>query len=102
MHAFVGKIQSDKILSDGAQMAIFSDFLRAAFSASRVQQISNQDSKFALRPHHVWKYGALSANLECMSEMCCTRLSENTGRKKSLKIAIWAPSHKFVGYNIRN
>jgi len=48
MHAFVGKIQSDKILSDGAQMAIFSDFLRAAFSASRVQQISNQDSKFAL------------------------------------------------------
>jgi len=25
----------------------------------------------------------LSANLECMSEMCCTRLAENTGRKKS-------------------
>ena len=25
----------------------------------------------------------LSANLECMSEMCCTRLTENTGRKKS-------------------
>jgi len=23
----------------------------------------------------------LSANLECMSEMCCTRLVENTGRK---------------------
>ena len=27
----------------------------------------------------------LSANLECMSEMCCTRLAENTGRKKSPK-----------------
>ena len=26
---------------------------------------------------------SLSANLECMSEMCCTRLPDNTGRKKS-------------------
>jgi len=25
---------------------------------------------------------ALSVNLECMSEMCCTRVGENTGRKK--------------------
>jgi len=30
---------------------------------------------------HMWC--GLSANLECMSEMCCTRLTENTGRKKS-------------------
>jgi len=30
---------------------------------------------------HTWC--GLSANLECMSEMCCTRLTENTGRKKS-------------------
>ena len=29
-------------------------------------------------PHMVC---GLSANLECMSEMCCTRLAENTGRK---------------------
>jgi len=29
-------------------------------------------------PHMVWR---LSANLECMSEMCCTRLAENTGHK---------------------
>ena len=28
---------------------------------------------------------SLSANLECMSEMCCTRLAENTGRKKIAK-----------------
>jgi len=27
------------------------------FSASRVQHISDLHSKFALRPHHVWKYG---------------------------------------------
>jgi len=26
---------------------------------------------------HTWI--GLSANLECMSEMCCTRLAENTG-----------------------
>ena len=29
---------------------------------------------------HTWC--GLSANLECRSEMCCTRLAENTGRKK--------------------
>jgi len=32
-------------------------FLRPVFSASRVQQVSDLHSKFALRPHHVWKYG---------------------------------------------
>ena len=44
-------------LCDGAQMAIFVDFLRPAFPASRVQQVSDLHLKFALRPHHVWKYG---------------------------------------------
>ena len=32
-------------------------FLRPVFSASRVQHISDMHSKFALRPHHMWKYG---------------------------------------------
>jgi len=32
---------------------------------------------------HTWC--ALSANLECMSEMCCMRLAENTGRKNYAK-----------------
>jgi len=32
-------------------------FLRPVFPASRVQHISDMHSKFALRPHHVWKYG---------------------------------------------
>jgi len=32
------------------------------------------------------------------SESCCTRLAGNAGRKKSKKIAFWAPSHNFVGY----
>jgi len=34
------------------------DFLRPVFSVSRVQHISDVHSKFALRPHHVWKYGS--------------------------------------------
>ena len=38
----------------------------------------------------------LSANLECRSEMCCMRLAGNTGRKNDVKLAICAPSHKFV------
>jgi len=36
---------------------LFGDFLRAVFSASRAQHVSDLHSKFTLRPHHVWKYG---------------------------------------------
>jgi len=36
---------------------LFGDFLRAVFSASRAQHVSELHSKFTLRPHHVWKYG---------------------------------------------
>jgi len=32
-------------------------FLRPVFSVSRMQQVSDLHLKFALRPHHVWKYG---------------------------------------------
>jgi len=38
-------------------MAIFGDCLRSVFAASRVQYVSDLHLKFALRPHHVWKYG---------------------------------------------
>ena len=38
-------------------LRFFASFLRPVFSASRVQQVSHVHSKFALRPHHVWKYG---------------------------------------------
>ena len=41
-------------LCNGAEMAIF---LHPVFAASRVQQVSDLHSKFALRPHHVPKYG---------------------------------------------
>jgi len=36
---------------------IFGDFLCPAFPESRVQHFSYLDPKFALGPHHVWKYG---------------------------------------------
>jgi len=42
-------------LCDAAQIDGY--FLRPVFSASRVQHISDMHSKFALSPHHVWKYG---------------------------------------------
>jgi len=31
-------------------------FLRPVFSASRAQDVSDLHPKFALRPHHLWKY----------------------------------------------
>jgi len=42
--------------ADG-ELFYFWRFLRRVFSASRVQHISDLHSKFALRPHHLWKYG---------------------------------------------
>jgi len=52
-HALFAKIQPDKVV----WWCRTGDFLRHVFSASRVQRISDMHSKFALRPHHVWKYG---------------------------------------------
>jgi len=77
-------------LCNGAQMAIFIDFVRPVFPASRVQHVSDLHPKFALMPHHVCKYGrhprcGPSANLECRSEMCCTRLAASAGPKKVAK-----------------
>ena len=44
----------------------------------------------------------LVANLESRSEICCTRLAKNTGRKNDTKVDIWAPSHNFVGLYLLN
>jgi len=38
-------------------MAILATFLHPVFSASRVQHVSDLRLKFALKSHHVWKYG---------------------------------------------
>ena len=53
IHASAAKIQPDKVV----RWCQNGDFLRPVFSASRMQHISDMHSKFALRPHHVWKYG---------------------------------------------
>ena len=47
------KILPDKVV----QWCPDGDFLRPVFSASRMQHVSDLHPKFALRPHHVWKYG---------------------------------------------
>jgi len=57
-------------------MAIFGRFLGPAFPASRVQHISDLHSKFALRSHHVQKYGRHPISL---------RLGEEKERKKERK-----------------
>jgi len=51
IHALAAKIQSV------VRWCPDVDFLRPVFSASHVPHISDMHSKFALRPHHVWKYG---------------------------------------------
>jgi len=54
--------------------------------------------------YHTCTHGvcSLSANLECRSEMCCTRLAGNTGCKNDAKIAICTPSHNFAGLYLCN
>ena len=51
-----------------------------------------------IHPHMMWPKWP-QCKLECRSEMCCTRLAENTGCKK---FAICAPSHNFVGLYLCN
>jgi len=56
IRALVAKTQPDKVVRwcpDGQFLAFFV----SCISASRVQHISDLHSKFALRPHHVCKYG---------------------------------------------
>jgi len=50
----------------------------------------SQPSQIGCLPYfHTWC--GLSANLECRSEMCCTRLAKNAGRKSCQKFAVCAP-----------
>ena len=60
----------------------------------------SQRSQTGCLPYfHTWC--GLSANLECRSEMCCTRLDENAGHKGTQKFVICAPSHNFVGLSLQ-
>ena len=52
IHAFAAKIQPNKVVwwcQNG-------ELLRPVFAASHMPHISDMHSKFALRPHYVWKY----------------------------------------------
>jgi len=53
IHALDVKIQPNKVV----RWCQNGYFLRPVFPVSRVQHITDMYSKFALRPHHVWKYG---------------------------------------------
>jgi len=50
-------LSSEDIARQSCAMVPKWRFLRSVFAASRVQHISDLHSKFALGPHHVWKYG---------------------------------------------
>ena len=54
IHALATKIQPDKSVQTAKFLAIF---WRPVFSESRTQHFSDVHSKFALRPHHLWKHG---------------------------------------------
>jgi len=54
-------------------------FLRPVFSASRVQQVSDLYPKFALRPHHVWKYGRIQS---ATAEIRQGKKNEERNKKK--------------------
>jgi len=48
---------------------------------------------------YFYTWCGFGANLGCRSETCCTRLAE---KYRTQKVAIWAPSHIFVGLYLRN
>jgi len=50
-------LSSEDIARQSCAMVLKWRFLRPVFPASRVQHISDLHSKFAIGPHHVWKYG---------------------------------------------
>jgi len=54
-------------------------FLCPVFSASCVQHISDMHSKFALKPHHVWKYGRYPIS-DCWGEE--KKIEERKNKKK--------------------
>jgi len=53
INALAVKIQLNKVV----RWCQNGDFLHPVFSVSCMKHISDMRSKFALRPHHVWKYG---------------------------------------------
>ena len=65
-------------LCNRADHYIFALWFLSSFFLSSPNLSGQRLDVYHTSKHMVW----LSANLECMSEMCCTRLAENTGLKK--------------------
>jgi len=67
-----------------------SSWALAHISSSIFSLDYSQPSQIGCLPYfHTWC--GLNANLGCRCETCCTRLAENTGRKKSSKIRHLGP-----------
>ena len=73
---------------------LFGNFLGPAFPASRAQHISDLHSKFALCD--------LSANLECMSEICCTRIASKIQDAKNRHFGAIAQLCRAVSSQLRH
>ena len=68
------------------------DFLRPVFVARRMQRISDLHSKFALRPHNVWKYGTSNVRpLRLGEERKKTRMWANAQRDGRPAEHRWRP-----------
>jgi len=78
--ALVAKIWPDKFARWCPDGDFWRFFLRPVFTASRVQQVSDLHSKFALRPHDVSMYGRVS-NLRRLRLGEEKRWIEITGQK---------------------
>jgi len=64
----------------------FGNFLHPVFSASHVQQILHLHSKFALRLHHVLKYGRNLRPLRLDEEKKEQKRKEETGQKYDVRV----------------
>jgi len=93
IHALVAKIQNDKIV----RWCRDCDFLRPVFSASRVQYISDLHSKFALRPHHVWKYGSNIFKAQCTNDRGRINLLYCGWYERRAVLDIWQQQQQVVG-----
>jgi len=72
-------------LCNRADNYIFALWLLLSFFLSFYLFSSPNFSRRRLDACHTCTHGGLSANLGRRSETCCTRLAENTGRKKVAK-----------------
>ena len=75
-------------LCHGIHMANFWPVLRPVFSASHAQHISDLHPKFALRPHHVWKYAMVDIQSATAENR---RWIKKIERKRNHRAKIWCP-----------